>query len=272
MVLDKTNTLLKQIEKIINDETPQKAPAQWSVGVDLGTADIVVLVCDEQGQPQAAFLEWAEVVRDGVVLDYWGATQIVKKLLARAEKKLAIKIDTVITSFPPGTDPQISKNVIEAAGREVRAVIDEPSSVVHLLGISEGAVVDIGGGTTGLAVINQGKIVYTADEPTGGRHVSLVIAGHHKISLEEAEAIKRNGKAASLLPVADPVFRKMADIIQNHLAGHAVKDLYLAGGSALFPGMEKILAEELPELNIIRPHNPLYLTPLAIASYRGDNG
>ena len=270
--MEKINKYLKYIEEIVNDETPQTPPQNWQVGVDLGTADIVVMVCDEEGQPVAAFLEWAEVVRDGIVLDYWGATQIVKKLLAKAEQKLGIKIENVITSFPPGTDPRISRNVIEAAGREVQAVIDEPSSVVHLLGINDGAVVDMGGGTTGLAVVNQGKIVYTADEATGGRHISLVIAGHHKIPFEEAEEMKRNGRAASLLPVADPVFRKMADIIQTHLGGHSVKDLYLSGGSALFPGMENILAEELPDLNIIMPLNPLYLTPLAIASYRGEDG
>ena len=114
--VEKINQLLKQIEEIVNDETPQEAPTEWRAGVDLGTADIVVLVCNGQGQPVAAFLEWAEVVRDGIVLDYWGAAQIVKKLLAKAEQKLNIKIDRAVTSYPPGTDPRISKNVIEAIG------------------------------------------------------------------------------------------------------------------------------------------------------------
>ena len=270
--MEKINRLLKQIEEIVNDETPQDAPQEWQAGVDLGTADIVVLVVDGQGQPAAAFLEWAEVVRDGVVLDYWGAVQIVKKHLAKAEQKLNIKIEKAVTSYPPGTDPQISKNVIEAAGLDVSEIIDEPSSIIHLLDLKEGAVADVGGGTTGIALVNRGEIIYTADEPTGGRHVSLVIAGHHKIPFEEAEEMKRNGSAESLLPAADPVFRKISDIIREHLSGRSVKKLYISGGTALFPNMEKILAEELPEMEIIMPYNPLYLTPLAVASYRGKNG
>ena len=270
--MENINNYLKYVEEIINDPTPQTAPQNWQVGIDLGTADIVVMVCGRQGQPAAAFLEWTEVVRDGIVLDYWGAAQIVKKLIARAEHKLNIKIESAITSYPPGTDPQISKNVVQAAGLNVKSIIDEPSSVVHLLHLQHGAVVDIGGGTTGLAVVKQGKIIYTADEATGGRHISLVIAGHHKISFEEAEQLKRNGSAASLLPVADPVFRKMADIIKTHLKGRSVKRLYLSGGSALFPGMETIFAEELKEQEIILPYNALYLTPLAIACYRGEHG
>ena len=59
-----------------------------------------------------------------------------------------------------------------------------------MLGIPEGAVVDIGGGTTGISILHDGKVVYTADEATGGTHVDLVLAGNFKIEVQEAERIK----------------------------------------------------------------------------------
>lgn len=263
---------LRRIETIINDETPCPAPAPHHMGIDLGTSDIVVIVTNEAGEPVSAFLEWAEVVRDGVVLDYWGATQIVKDLIQKTEQKLSIKIQKAIASFPPGTDPQASENVLLAAGLEVEAMIDEPSSVIRLLNIRDGAVVDIGGGTTGIAITKNGKIIYTADEASGGRHITLTIAGNRKISFEEAEQLKRNGSAGSLLPIIQPNFEKMAEIIRTHLHGKKVDTLYLSGGTCCFTGIEQIFRNELPGLQIIRPHNPFYLTPLAIASYRKHDG
>ncbi len=266
--MKEVNRRLQLIERIVNDDHPQKVPSKIHVGVDLGTADIMVMATDESGEPLAAFMEWAEVVRDGIVLDYWGATQIVKRLIQRIEQKLSIHIQQAISSFPPGTDPRTSENVIQAAGLSVETIIDEPSSVVRLLNLKEGTVIDIGGGTTGLAVVKGGKIVYTADEATGGHHVTLTIAGNRKITYEEAEALKCNGQAENLLPVVEPVFQKMADILNNHIGKQTVQKIYCSGGTCCFPHMDRVLQEELPGKEIIMPYNPLYLTPLAIASYR----
>lgn len=270
MNLNIINQHLEHVEKIINDETPVKSPKYWRAGIDLGTADIVLIVIDEDGKPIAAFLEWAEVVRDGIVLDYWGATQIVQRLVQKAEKKVNIKISGAVTSYPPGTDPRISKNVIEAAGLQVEGIIDEPSSVIKLLGIENGAVIDIGGGTTGISVIRNQKISYTADEPTGGRHLTLTIAGNQKISYEEAEEMKINNPPETILPIVQAVFEKMADIVNNHLGANKIKDLYLSGGTCCFAGIESIFKNELNGREIIVPYNPLFLTPLAIASYKTE--
>lgn len=259
---------LKHIETILNDEQAITPPQLWHVGIDLGTADIVVMVTDEQGRPVSAFMEWAEVVRDGVVLDYWGATQIVTDLLRKTEQKLGISIKKAIASYPPGTDPVLSKNVVQAAGLELETMIDEPSSVLHLLKIDDGAVVDIGGGTTGIAIAREGKIVYSADEATGGRHISLTIAGNRKISFEEAEMLKRNGSSKTLLPIIQPNLEKMADIVRSHLQGREVDTIYLSGGTCCLKELEDVFKIELPDMTIVRPYHPLFLTPLAISAYR----
>lgn len=266
---DKIDKRLEEIERIVNSDQQLNFSGDFCVGIDLGTADIILLVTDEAGWPLAAFLEWAEVVRDGIVLDYWGAIDIVKKLVARAEKKLNIEIKSAVTSYPPGTDPRTSKNVLIAAGLKVDGIVDEPSSVAHLLQIESGAVVDVGGGTTGIAVVQHSKIIYTADEATGGRHLTLTIAGNQKTSYEQAEQMKLDStQSRTLLPVVRPVFQKIADIVNTHISGKQVDRLYLAGGTCCFPGIEEIFQDEIGNKEIIRPYHPLYLTPLAIAAYK----
>jgi ethanolamine utilization protein EutJ len=243
------------------------AAGELRLGIDLGTSDVVAIVVDAEDRPVGVELEWADVVRDGIVWDYFGAVGIVRKQVAALQQRLGVRFERANTSFPPGTDPRISANVIEAAGLEVAEVIDEPSAVAGLLNIESGAVVDIGGGTTGIAVVKDGKVVYSGDEPTGGHHVSLTLAGSRSIPLEEAEQLKR-ARGAEIWPTVQAVFEKMTDIVRHHLRGHAVDTLYLSGGSCALPGVRELFAHEFPALEVFLPSQPLFLTPLSIAAYR----
>jgi ethanolamine utilization protein EutJ len=251
----------------MNDTRPVKVSGSLRLGIDLGTSDIVSMVLDANDEPVAVCLDWADVVRDGVVWDYFGAVGIVRNQLASLQKRLGVAFEEASTSFPPGTDPRISVNVIEAVGLRVAQVIDEPSAVAALLGIEQAAVVDIGGGTTGIAVVRDGRVVYSGDEPTGGHHVSLTLAGNRRISLEEAEVAKRSDGNA-VWPVVKPVFEKMCDIVRQHLVGHEVAELYLSGGSCAMPGVAELFASEFPHLAVHLPSQPLFLTPLSIAACR----
>lgn len=256
-------------KRIVNDPAPVSVPGPLRLGIDLGTSDVVSMLLDSNNVPVAVCLEWADVVRDGVVLNFFGATQIVRSQLEFLKKKTGIEFTEANTSFPPGTDPRISVNVLEAAGLTVRSVVDEPSAVAHLLDLDKAAVVDIGGGTTGIAVLRNRKVVYSGDEPTGGRHVTLTIAGNNSSSLEDAEALKiSDGKL--VWPIVKPVFEKMADIARQHLKGHKVNTLYLSGGTCTLPGVRDLFAHEFPEYEVLLPHNPIFLTPLAIAAFSGE--
>jgi len=261
------NRLLKKTAGLINKDTESPFQGEFRVGVDLGTADIQTIVLDAAGNPLAGFMDWANVVRDGVVVDFFGASQIVREQVRRANAKLGINIEQVITSFPPGTDSRISTNVIEAAGLDVAGVIDEPSSVARLLQLDHAAVVDIGGGTTGTAIIEQGQVVCSRDNATGGRHITLALAGHFGMSYEDAEEMKRTTKDLALCRLASPVIAKMADIVHSHIAEHKVPAIYLTGGSCALPGFLEVFAAEFPDVEVVLPSHPLYLTPLAIASY-----
>ena len=75
---------------------------------------------------------------------------------------------------------------------------------------------DIGGGTTGISILKDGEVVYIADEPTGGTHFSLVIAGAYGKPFQEAEVFKRDeSNHKELAPVIKPVVDKVSSIISN---------------------------------------------------------
>jgi len=258
---------LDRAAELLRSPPMETAKGPLRLGIDLGTSDVVSIAIDAEDHPVAVQLEWADVVRDGIVWDYFGAVNIVRRQVAALQEQLGVTFTEACTSFPPGTDPRISVNVIEAAGLVVTQVIDEPSAVARLLELDRGAVVDIGGGTTGIAVVQGGQVVYSGDEPTGGHHVSLTLAGSRRIPLETAEHLKIE-QGHEVWPAVQAVFEKMADIVRDHLRGHQVETLYLSGGSCALPGVRELFAREFPHLDVRLPSQPLFLTPLSIAAYR----
>ena len=85
----------------------------------------------------------------------------------------------------------------------------KPSSANAVYEIQDGVIVDIGGGTTGLAILKGGEVVQVEDEPTGGTHLSLVLAGNYHVPFAEAEEIKQDySRHKEILPRAESRGRK----------------------------------------------------------------
>ena len=175
---------------------------------------------DENKQPVAGAYRYADVVKDGMVVDYIGAVRIVRELKEEIEEKLGTELIYAAGAIPPGTDELDGgavKNVIQGAGFELTNMLDESTAANEVLKMKNGAVIDIGGGTTGISIFKDGKVVYIADEPTGGTHFSLVLAGAYGKTFEDAEVYKRDEKNhRELLPVLKPVIEKVSSIISNH--------------------------------------------------------
>ena len=240
------------------------------VGVDLGTAYTVVAVLDAQQQPLAGVYRFAQVARDGLVVDFQGAIALLSELKQCIEARLGFELQTAATTYPPGVPPaevRATRYVLEAAGFECRQVVDEPTAANAVLQIKNGAVVDIGGGTTGIAIVREGEVIYSADEATGGTHFSLVIAGALGMSFEAAELYKRNPQHhAQLFPLVQPVMEKVGTIIARHVAAYEIETLYLVGGTACFDGIDRVI-EEVTGLKTYIPPHPLFVTPFGVAMF-----
>lgn len=243
------------------------------VGVDLGTAYTVLVVLNAQNEPLIGEYRFAEVVRDGLVVDFIGAIDLLRGMKQRVETLLGRKLTHAATAFPPGVpaaERQATANVVEAAGFKCEGLIDEPTAANNVLGLEDGVIVDIGGGTTGIALIENGRVVYTADEATGGKHFSLVIAGANNLSFEAAEDLKKDpAQQARLFPVVRPVMEKVGTIVERHIRGKGAKSITLVGGTPLFPGFAGVI-ESITGLPTQMPENPLFVTPLGIAMHDGQ--
>ncbi|RPF48581.1 ethanolamine utilization protein EutJ [Hydrogenoanaerobacterium saccharovorans] len=266
MDLQRVNDYIKKVEQ---SETTTFLPVgkKFKVGVDLGTAYIVIVVLDEENNPVACEKKAANVLRDGVVVDYSGALNIVKELKAKLEKRLNTELTQCAIAMPAGTDASVRTHtyVAEGAGFEVTNVLDEPTAANSIFQIDEGVVVDIGGGTTGLAILQGGKVIRIEDEPTGGTHLTLVLAGNFHIPFEEAEKIKQDySRHREILPIVKAVLEKMSGIVNRYIDKTQVNTIYLCGGTCCLTGIEKVFERETG-IQTIKPQNPFLVTPTGIA-------
>ncbi|MCL1840509.1 MAG: ethanolamine utilization protein EutJ [Propionibacteriaceae bacterium] len=252
----------------LHTTTPLPKGTPVKCGVDLGTASIIVVALDPANNPVAAEMQPCQVARDGLVVDYHGAIQIVQRLTNRLRERLDTDIRSAAIAVPPGTAPANAathRYVTEAADLDVLSILDEPTAANSVLGIANGAVVDIGGGTTGVSIFEDSKVVYTADEPTGGTHMSLVLMGRLGLDYEQAEAMKQDpAHADEVRQAVRPVAEKMATIVGNHLRGRDVEQVWLVGGAAGLKGIEDIFTAHLG-IPTHKPPNPMMVTPVGIA-------
>ena len=267
MNFKKCNEFVKKFENVIDNPVKMKSSVYYT-GVDLGTACVVMAVLDENYNPVAGAYEYSDVVKDGMVVDYIGAINIVRRMKEKIEASLQTTLTYAAAAIPPGTDSLDGgavKNVVEAAGFEVTSLLDEPTAANKLLELENGAVVDIGGGTTGISIIKNGKVIEVDDEPTGGTHFTLVLSGAYKIPFEEADLFKRNvDNHKEIFPVVKPVVDKIATIVSEKTSSYNIEELVLVGGSSCLTGIEEAI-EKAIGIRTTKPNNPLFVTPLGIA-------
>jgi len=240
------------------------------VGVDLGTAYLTVAVLDENDQPLTGEYQFAQVAKDGLVVDFVGAVDLVKSMKDRIERRLGRELTHAASGFPPGVpraEVQATAHVVEAAGLICTGLVDEPTAANTLVDLKNGVIVDVGGGTTGIAIVENGEVVYTADEATGGTHFSLVIAGAKDIPFEQAESLKIDPhQQPTLFPVVKPVLEKVASIVARHIEGYRVPQIALVGGTSAFYRAAEVV-EEYTGIPTWVPDHPALVTPIGMAMH-----
>ena len=245
--------------------------AGWSeplhVGVDLGTATIVLAIVDEERMPVYCDAVPSVAVRDGVVVDFHGAAESVAHLKERAEAILGRTLDHAATAYPPGVGANESRAcqfVLERAGLDCSELIDEVSAANTLLGVREGVVVDVGGGSTGVGIIRGGLLIDVGDLPGGGHHLNLILAGALGIGIEEAERLKREDSGGSYLHILRPGLERVAANIERLSRGAKDLPVHLVGGALMIRGAGDVIAQYLERPVVEYPH-ALLITPFGIA-------
>jgi ethanolamine utilization protein EutJ len=235
-------------------------------GVDLGTATIVLTAIDAAARPVYWDNVRCEAVRDGVVVDFARAVTEVRGLRERAAAALGEAPAAAATAYPPGVaaaEARACRYVLEASGLTCRALVDEISAAQALLGIEDGAVVDVGGGSTGVGVFRDGALVKLSDAAGGGLHLDLIVAGALRISVEEAERVKRAGEL-DLAPILRPGIERIAESIKRQIGTEPAGALHLVGGALMVANAAEIVAAYLSREAVAYAHADL-ITPFGMA-------
>ena len=112
----------------------------------------------------------------------------------------------------------------------------------------------MGGGTTGISILKDGKVIYTDDEATGGSHMTMTVAGHYKIPYEEAEILKTTPeKEDEIFPVIKATIEKAPPEIAADVAENG---LVLSGGSSLLRNLDKVITKRTG-MQVTMAENPL---------------
>lgn len=213
------------------------------LGIDLGTANTlvfvpgkgivlnepsVVAVSEDDNKILAVGLEAKEMIgrtpdgiiayrpmKDGVIADYRVTEAMLRYYMQKALGRWNFFRPEVMVSVPAGVSSTERRAVIEAAikaGAKDAYVVKEPILAAIGAGISiheaiGHMIVDIGGGTTDVAVISLGGIVASTSVKCAGNRVDYAILDHIKknynLSIGDKTAEEIKIKIGSAIPVVD---------------------------------------------------------------------
>ncbi|MDR1859691.1 MAG: rod shape-determining protein [Bacteroidales bacterium] len=209
--LGTANTIIIQNDKIVLDEPSV-------VTIDLKTEKVVAVgekARQMQGKTHAS-LKTIRPLRDGVIADFNAAEQMIRGMIKMINSKPrlfspAMKMVVCIPSGSTEVEIRAVRDSSEHAGGREVYMIYEPMAAAIGIGLDVEApegnmVVDIGGGTTEIAVISLGGIVTNKSIRIAGDDLTADIMEYmrhqHNIKIGErtAEDIKINvGSALSFL-------------------------------------------------------------------------
>ncbi len=169
-------------------------------------------------------------MRDGVIADFDVTEKMLRSFIEKAGAKNGFKSPRIVVSFPSGVT-EVEKRAIEeatkgAGAREVQ-LLEEPMAAAIGAGLPVGEptgsmVVDIGGGTTEVAIISLGGIVTSMSLRVAGDELDQAIIAYIKkqynlmIGERTAENIKIElGSAFETEEVSEPMQIRGRDLISG---------------------------------------------------------
>ena len=151
-------------------------------------------------------------LRDGVIADFEVAEEMIKYFIRKVHNRRNFASPLVIICVPSGStavERRAIQESAESAGARKVLLIEEPMAAAIGAGLpvtepTGSMVVDIGGGTTEVAVLSLGSIVYSRSVRTGGDKMDEAIIGYirrnHNLLVGEASAARVKEEIGSACP------------------------------------------------------------------------
>ena len=188
-------------------------------------------------------------LRDGVIADFEVAEEMIKYFIRKVHNRRSFASPMVIICVPSGStavERRAIQESAESAGARRVLLIEEPMAAAIGAGLpvtepTGSMVVDIGGGTTEVAVLSLGGIVYSRSVRVGGDKMDEAIIGYlrrnHNLLVGEASAARVKEEIGSACPPEKGEGRLM-DIKGRDLMNGVPKELIIS---------ERQVAESLTE-------------------------
>jgi rod shape-determining protein MreB len=153
-------------------------------------------------------------LRDGVIADFDATEQMLRHFIAQVHRRRYLAKPRLVICVPSGVTPVEQRAVKEAgysAGARKVYIIEEPMAAAIGAGLpiheaTGNMVVDIGGGTTEVAVISLGGLVTTLSVRTAGDALDQAIIAYlkkeHALMLGEGTAEEIKLTLGSAFPLA----------------------------------------------------------------------
>ncbi len=162
-------------------------------------------------------IEAIRPLRDGVIADFEIAEEMIKHFIRKVHNRRGFSAPQVIVCVPSGStavERRAIQESAESAGARRVFLIEEPMAAAIGAGLpvtepTGSMVVDIGGGTTEVAVLSLGGIVYSRSVRVGGDKMDEAIIAYirrnHNLLVGEgsAERIKKEIGSACVPPDGD---------------------------------------------------------------------
>ena len=222
-------------------------------GIVLNEPSVVAMVNDRGNMIPYAFGNEAKLMlgrtpakidakrplKDGVIADFRVAEEMIKHFIHRVHNRRSFTGPLILICVPSGSTPverRAIQDAAESAGAREVFLIEEPMAAAIGAGLpvtepTGSMIVDIGGGTTEVAVLSLGGIVYSRSVRVGGDKMDEAIISYirryHNLLIGEttAEKIKKEIGAAYVPEESEP---RLIEIKGRDLMNGVPKELVLA--------------------------------------------
>jgi len=188
-------------------------------------------------------------LRDGVIADFEVAEEMIKYFIRKVHNRRSFAAPVVVVCVPSGStavERRAIQDSAENAGARKVYLIEEPMAAAIGAGLpvtepTGSMIVDIGGGTTEVAVLSLGGIVYSRSVRVGGDKMDEAIIAYirrnHNLLVGEGSAARIKEDIGSACPPEDSEGETM-EIKGRDLMNGVPKELILS---------ERQIAESLAE-------------------------
>jgi rod shape-determining protein MreB len=188
-------------------------------------------------------------LRDGVIADFEVAEEMIKEFIRKVHNRRGFYSPLIVVCVPSGStavERRAIQESAESAGARKVYLIEEPMAAAIGAGLpvtepTGSMVVDIGGGTTEVAVLSLGGIVYSRSVRVGGDKMDEAIIGYirrgHNLLVGESSAERIKKEIGSACPPEDGEGRTM-EIKGRDLMNGVPKEIIIS---------EREIAESLAE-------------------------